>query len=195
VTNEEALSLFKECGAFLQGHFLLTSGLHSSAYLQCALICQEPAVCARFCAGLAGQFKDKRVDVVVGPAMGGIVFAYELARALGTRGIFTERNDEGKMTLRRGFALNPGERVLVAEDVLTTGGSAAEIVEIAKQAGAEVAGVAALVDRGGAKRFAPLPVAAALKADVPTWKPEECPLCKAGTPAVKPGSRKDPGAR
>jgi len=194
VTNEEALSLFKNCGAFLQGHFLLSSGLHSSGYLQCALVCQDPVACAKLCDALAGQFKRKKIDVVVGPAMGGIVFAYELARALGTRGIFTERNGEGKMILRRGFTLTPGERVLVAEDVLTTGGSAAEILEIAKQAGAEVVGVAALVDRGGAKRFAPLPVAAAFKADVPTWKPEECPLCRQGVPVVKPGSRKDPGA-
>lgn len=195
MTNDEALSLFKESGALLQGHFLLTSGLHSSTYLQCALVCQDPEICSQFCAEIAKTFKDQRIDVVVGPAMGGIVFAYELARAIGVRGIFTERGDDGKMLLRRGFALNKGERILVAEDVLTTGGSAAEIFEIAKSAGAEVVGVASLVDRGGAKRFAPLPIASALKIDVPAWKPEECPLCKEGTPAIKPGSRKNPGAK
>lgn len=195
MTSDQALDLFKKSGAFLQGHFLLTSGLHSTGYLQCALVCQDPRVCATLCEGLAAQFKDRPADVVIGPAMGGIVFAYELARALGTRGIFTERDNEGKMILRRGFALNAGERVLVAEDVMTTGGSAAEIVQIAEQAGAEVVGVAALVDRGGSKRFAGRHVAAALQVDLPTWTPEECPLCKQGVPAVKPGSRMKPGAK
>jgi orotate phosphoribosyltransferase len=150
---------FKKCGAFLQGHFLLTSGLHSPGYLQCALVCQDPAVCA-----------------------------------LGARGIYTERGEDGKMTLRRGFALNRGERIIVAEDVMTTGGSAAELIEIADAAGAEVAGVVALVDRGGAKRFEGRRVAYALKAEVPTYSPAECPLCKQGIPLVKPGSRKRPGA-
>lgn len=195
MTNDEALAIFKECGAFLQGHFLLTSGLHSSGYLQCALVCQNPKVCATLCESLAETFRGEKVDVVIGPAMGGIVLAYEMARAMGARGIFTERDDSGKMTLRRGFSLKAGERVLVAEDVMTTGGSAGEIVEIAEQAGAKVVGVVSLVDRGGAKRFAGRMVASALKVDLPTWKPEECPLCKQGSAAVKPGSRKQPGAK
>ena len=146
-------AVFKKCGAFLQGHFLLTSGLHSPGYLQCALVCQDPAACAQLCEELAKRFRGARVDAVIGPAMGGIVLAYELARALGARGFYTERGEDGKMTLRRGFALNRGERVVIVEDVMTTGGSAAELIEIAEAAGAEVVGVVALVDRGGAKRF------------------------------------------
>ena len=184
---------FKKCGAFLQGHFLLTSGLHSPGYLQCALVCQDPAVCAQLCEELAKPFRGARVDAVVGPAMGGIVLAYELARALGARGIYTERGEDGKMTLRRGFALNRGERIIVAEDVMTTGGSAAELIEIADAAGAEVAGVVALVDRGGAKRFEGWRVAFALQVELPAYKAEECPLCKKGIALVKPGSRKKPG--
>ena len=192
--QEKAVRVFKECGAFLQGHFLLTSGLHSPGYLQCALVCQRPKVCADLCKELAGEFAGQKVDVVIGPAMGGIVLAYELARALNARGIFMERGDDGRMTLRRGFAINPGEKVVVAEDVMTTGGSAAEIVELTEKAGAVVVGVVSLVDRGGAKRFEGRRVASALKVELPTYKPEECPLCKQGTPAVKPGSRKQPGA-
>ena len=185
---------FKKCGAFLQGHFQLSSGLHSPGYLQCALVCQDPAVCAQLCEELAKPFRGVRVDAVIGPAMGGIVLAYELARALGSRGFFTERGDDGRMTLRRGFALNRGERVIIVEDVMTTGGSAAELIEIAEAAGAEVVGVVALVDRGGAKRFEGRRVAFALQVELPTYQPEECPLCKQGVPLVKPGSRKRPGA-
>jgi orotate phosphoribosyltransferase len=193
--RNEIEAVFEKCGAYLHGHFLLTSGLHSPGYLQCALVCQNPVECARLCEELARPFRGARVDAVIGPAMGGIVLAYELARALGTRGFYTERGDDGKMTLRRGFALNRGEKVIVAEDVMTTGGSAAELIEIAQAAGAEVVGVVALVDRGGAKRFEGKRVAFALQVELPTYKPEECPLCKAGKiPLVKPGSRKKPGA-
>jgi len=192
--QEKAVRIFKECGAFLQGHFLLTSGLHSPGYLQCALVCQHPKVCADLCRELAGQFAGQKVDAVIGPAMGGIVLAYELARALDARGIFMERGDDGRMALRRGFVIGPGEKVVVAEDVMTTGGSAAEIVELAEKAGAVVVGVVALVDRGGAKRFEGRRVANVLKVELPTYKPEDCPLCKQGSPAVKPGSRKQSGA-
>jgi orotate phosphoribosyltransferase len=193
MNQELATRLFKDCGAYLQGHFVLSSGMHSSGYMQCALVCQDPELCARFCAELARPFANEKIQTVVGPAMGGIVLAYELARALKARGIFTERDDTGRMTLRRGFVINPGERVLVAEDVMTTGGSAAEIVEQLEQIGAVVVGVVSLVDRGGARRFDGRLVAAALRVDLPAWKPEECPLCKQGIPAVKPGSRKQPG--
>jgi orotate phosphoribosyltransferase len=209
---------FKKCGAFLQGHFLLTSGLHSPGYLQCALVCQDPVVCAQLCGELAQRIPSVQVDAVIGPAMGGIVLAYELARALGvrsprfvevsreqrdpaahalgTRGIYTERGEDGRMTLRRGFALSRGERVVIVEDVMTTGGSAAELIEIAEAAGAEVVGVVALVDRGGVKRFSGrYHPDALLMVELPTYKPEECPLCKEGKiPLVKPGSRKGPGA-
>jgi orotate phosphoribosyltransferase len=207
---------FKKCGAFLQGHFQLSSGLHSPGYLQCALVCQDPVLCARLCAELAKRIPSVHVDAVIGPAMGGIVLAYELARALGarpprftevnvtepsasaapgTRGFFTERGEDGRMALRRGFTLNRGEKVVIVEDVMTTGGSAAELIEIAEAAGAEVISVVALVDRGGVKRFhgryhpdALLPV------ELPTYQAAECPLCKQGIPLVKPGSRKRPGA-
>jgi orotate phosphoribosyltransferase len=150
--------------------------------------------CARLCEELAKPFRGAGVDAVIGPAMGGIVLAYELARTLGARGMFMERDESGRMILRRGFALERGEKVLVAEDVMTTGGSAAELIEVAGAAGAEVIGVVALVDRGGAKRFEGRRVAYALKAEVPTYSPAECPLCRQGAPLVKPGSRKRPGA-
>ena len=192
--NAQALRIFTDCGAYLQGHFLLTSGLHSPGYLQCALVCQRPKLCAQLCGDLAAQFSGAKVDTVIGPALGGIVIAYELARALGARGIFTERDESGRMTLRRGFALRPGETVVAAEDVMTTGGSAGEIVQIAEQAGATVVGIAAFVDRGGAGRFAGRKVAGVLKIELPTWPREDCPLCKQGLPLVKPGSRKTPGA-
>ncbi len=193
MNSETASRLFKDCGAYLQGHFVLSSGLHSPGYMQCALVCQDPALCARFCEELARPFRNEKIQTVVGPALGGVVLAYELARALGARGIFTERDENGRMTFRRGFAVSPGERCLVAEDVMTTGGSAAEIVQNLEQIGAVVVGVVALVDRGGARRFEGRLVATALQVDLPAWKPEDCPLCKQGIPAVKPGSRKQPG--
>ncbi len=192
--QDALLSLFKECGALLQGHFLLSSGLHSPQYLQCALVCRRPGVCEKLCSELARSFDDAGIDAVIGPALGGVVIAYELARALGVDGIFAERDGDGRMTLRRGFALGPGDAVLVVEDVMTTGGSAAEVVEWVTQSGATVAGVACLVDRGGLKRFADHRTAALLKIDVPTYPPGNCPLCRDGVPVVKPGSRKRPGA-
>jgi orotate phosphoribosyltransferase len=194
--RQQIEAAFKKCGAFLQGHFQLSSGLHSPGYLQCALVCQDPVECARLCEELARRIPSVRVDAVIGPAMGGIVLAYELARALGARGFYTERGEDGRMTLRRGFALDRGERVVIVEDVMTTGGSAAELIEIAEAAGAEVISVVALVDRGGAKRFEGrrYPAFGLLPVELPTYKPEECPLCKQGIPLVKPGSRKRPGA-
>lgn len=191
--REELLKIFKECQAFLQGHFLLSSGLHSSGYLQCALVCRYPDLCARLCRELAESFRGVKVDAVIGPAVGGIVIAYELARALGVRAIFMERDAEGAMTLRRGFALGPGERVVVAEDVMTTGGSVAEVVEVSEKAGAEVVGIACFVDRGGSKRFENRRVISLIRLELPTYAPDDCPLCKQGLPLVKPGSRKHPG--
>jgi len=193
VRRDEVLDIFRKCGAFLQGHFLLSSGLHSSGYLQCALVCQRPDLCARLCRNLADRFRDVRVDVVVGPALGGIVLAYELARALGARGIFMERDERDRLTLRRGFCLSPGERVLVAEDVMTTGGSAAAVAEQVESAGAEVVGVACLVDRGGARHLAGRRVESVVQLELPTFPPDDCPLCREGRPLAKPGSRKKPG--
>lgn len=194
MAQEAVLQKFRECGALLEGHFLLTSGLHSGHYLQCALVCQHPEVCGEFCAELAACFTDTAIDTVIGPAMGGIVLAYELARALGGRAVFMERDGEGRMALRRGFALARGESVLVAEDVMTTGGSVGEIIVQAEAAGARVAGVACLVDRGGLKRFAERKTASVLEISFPTYKPEACPLCAGGSAPVKPGSRRQLGA-
>ena len=167
MNQEELLGLFKECNALLEGHFLLTSGLHSPKYLQCALVCRRPDMCERLCAELAKSFDAESVDMVIGPAMGGIVLAYELARAMGVPGLFMERDGEGQMVLRRGFTLNPGDRVVVAEDVMTTGGSVAEVIAAVEAAGATVAGIACLVDRGGSKHFEGRHVASLLKVDVP----------------------------
>jgi orotate phosphoribosyltransferase len=194
VDRAQALQVFKDCGALLEGHFVLTSGRHSGHYLQCALVCQHPSACAAFCHELGGAFAGEKIDAVIGPAMGGIVVAYELARTLRARGIFMERDAAGCMTLRRGFALKSGERVVVAEDVMTTGGSVAEIVDRAEAAGAEVVGVACLVDRGGLGRFAARRTARVVEIDLPTYPATACPLCAQGAPAVKPGSRKSPGA-
>jgi orotate phosphoribosyltransferase len=189
--REAILETFREAGALLDGHFLLSSGLHSPKYLQCALVLQDPARAERLCSRLARAFTDDRVETVVGPAMGGIVVAHELARALGARAIFAER-EEGRMRLRRGFALRPGERILLAEDVVTTGGSLREVLALAQEAGAEVVGVAALVDRtsGRDPEFG-MGLTALVKLDVPTHLPEECPLCRKGVAVVKPGSRKN----
>lgn len=191
--REEVLGIFRECGALLEGHFLLTSGLHSDHYLQCALVCQYPSLCERLCKELARNLAGVKADAVVGPALGGIVLAYELARVIGARGLFMERDDTGRMTLRRGFHLDPGERIIVAEDVMTTGGSVGEIVAQVEAAGAEVVAVACLVDRGGMKRFSDRRCASLLAVEFPTYEPDACPLCRAGSRPIKPGSRKIPG--
>jgi len=194
MSREDVLKVFRDCGALLEGHFLLTSGLHSPHYLQCALVTQHPRVCEDLCAQLARQLDGVRADAVVGPAVGGIVVAYELARALDATGIFMERDNDGVMTLRRGFALKPGAEVVVAEDVMTTGGSVAEVIAAAEKAGATVAAVVCLVDRGGLKRFDRKRTASLLQVEVPTYAAGDCPLCREGIPLVKPGSRKAPGA-
>jgi len=190
--GEDILEVFRKAGALLEGHFLLSSGLHSPQYLQCARVLEDPATAERLCGRLARGFADDRIECVVGPALGGILVAYELARALAARALFAER-EEGRMRLRRGFAIRKGERVLLAEDVVTTGGSLREVEDLVTAAGGEVVGVACLVDRTSGR--APLfraPLTALVKVDVPTYPPEACPLCEKGVPAVKPGSR--PGA-
>jgi len=193
--REAILEVFREAGALLEGHFLLSSGLHSPKYLQCALVLQDPARAERLCSRLARAFADDRVETVVGPAMGGILVAYELARALGATAIFAER-EEGRMRLRRGFRIEPQERVLLAEDVVTTGGSLREVLALVREAGAEVVGVAALVDRtSGRDPGFGIPLTALVQLDVPTHVPEECPLCREGVPVVKPGSRTAAGRK
>jgi orotate phosphoribosyltransferase len=171
----------------LEGHFLLTSGLHSPKYLQCALVMEDPARGERLCRLLARAFAGDRIQCVVGPAIGGIVVAYELARAMGVRSVFAERVD-GTMTFRRGFAIRPGERVLLVEDVVTTGGSMREVQELIKTCGGEVVAVASLVDRtSGRDAGFGMPLTSLVKVDVPTYSPEVCPMCTAGLPLVSPG--------
>jgi orotate phosphoribosyltransferase len=189
MNESETLRLFEERGALLEGHFLLSSGKHSSRYVQCALILQDPDATARLCALLADRWRDEGIQAVVAPAVGGIVLAYELARALGTRGIFMERDENDTFILRRGFSIEPGERVLVAEDVVTTGGSVVGIIQGVKGLGGEVAGAAALVDRSGGIDLG-CPLASCLQIEIPVYEPDDCPLCAKGEPAVKPGSRK-----
>ena len=188
MTERETLALYEKTGALMRGHFRLTSGLHSDVYLQSALVLQYPEHAAPLGAALAAPFRDAGVATVLAPAIGGILVAHEVARALGVRALFTER-ENGAMTLRRGFALSPGERCLVVEDVITTGGSTREVVECVERAGGVVVGVGSLIDRsGGAARFAVRRVALAL-VHAQAWRPEACPLCATGSPAIKPGSR------
>lgn len=180
-------NLFREHGALLQGHFLLSSGLHSDRYLQCALVLAQPGAAESLGRALAERAGGKP-DLVLSPAMGGLMIGHEVARAFGARHYFTERVD-GTMVLRRGFALKPGERVVVVEDVVTTGKSTKEVFEVIRAAGATVAGALSVVDRSEGRADLGVPYAALWAVSVPAWTPEECPLCKTGVPAVKPGSR------
>jgi orotate phosphoribosyltransferase len=186
------LEMFRTSGALLEGHFQLTSGLHGNQYFQCAKVLQFPEYAEALCGDIAEAFRAVTVDAVIAPAIGGIVVAQEVGRQLRARTMFAERK-EGRMELRRGFALKAGERVLVCEDVVTTGGSVQEVIDIVLQLGGKLAGVGFIVDRsngrvrfameGGAKQH---PV---LTMDVVAFKPEECPLCAQGSKPVKPGSR------
>lgn len=188
MTEKEVLEMFESENALLRGHFKLSSGLHSEKYLQCALVLQHPDLSEKMAKELAGKFAGMKIDAVVGPALGGVTFAYEVARALGVRGIFTER-DEGKMTLRRGFNISAGEKVLVVEDVVTTGLSTKEVMSVVKAHGGVVAGVASIIDRSDVAPDYGVKFESLAKVKIRTHKPEECPLCKEGSPAVKPGSR------
>lgn len=184
----EVLALFQGTGALLEGHFLLSSGLHSRQYLQCAAILQHPTLAARLCGTLARGFEADEVSAVAGPALGGILVAYELARVLGARALFAERVD-GHLTWRRSFHVGPEDRVLVAEDIVTTGGSSQELMDLVQQSGGQVVGVGAIVDRsGGAVEF-PVKFHALLSLSLKTFTAGSCPLCKEGVPITKPGSR------
>jgi orotate phosphoribosyltransferase len=189
--QNSTLALFQETGAYLRGHFRLTSGLHSPEYMQCALVLQHPEYAERLGARLARELKSVgRVDVVAAPAIGGLIIGHEVARGLGARFIFTERDAEGKMTLRRGFTVEPGERAVVIEDVVTTGGSSREVIELLQAAGAEVLAAASIVDRSGGHVELGVPRIALATLKVITYAPEECPFCRDGIPVEKPGSRK-----
>jgi len=193
MTGDKILDLFRRSGALLEGHFRLTSGLHSSAYLQCALVLQHPQQAEALGAAIAARTRDLRPTVVLSPALGGIVIGQEVGRALGVRAMFAERLD-GALTLRRGFTLGEADRVLVVEDVMTTGGSTRETIEVARAAGARVVGAAAILDRGAARTGSlasdvEVPFIALVQIDLPTYEPDRCPLCAQGLPVVKPGSR------
>jgi orotate phosphoribosyltransferase len=188
LTQAESIQLFTQCGALLHGHFRLTSGRHSDQYMQCAQALKDPVTTTALCQSLAESFRDDKVELVVGPAMGGILVAYELARQLGVEGIFCER-ENGQMALRRNFTILPGQRVLVCEDVVTTGGSVQEVIAVIRAAGGEVVGVALLVDRSNGQVNFGVKQAAALTMDITSWEADQCPLCREGSPAVKPGSR------
>jgi orotate phosphoribosyltransferase len=182
------LDRFRRVGALLEGHFRLTSGLHSPGYLQCALVLQHPIEAEACGAAIADCVRPLAPDVVLSPALGGIVIGQEAGRALGVRAIFAERQD-GKLTLRRGFSLEPGEKVLVVEDVVTTGGSTQETIDVARAAGATVVGAAAIIDRSGGKQRIDVPFHALATIALPTYDADACPLCAEGKPVVKPGSR------
>jgi len=188
MTRDELLDLYRKSGALLDGHFRLTSGLHSPGYLQCALVLQHPQHAEALGRALADRVRDLRATVVLSPALGGVVIGQEVARALGVRAIFVERQD-GALTLRRGFVIADNDRVLVVEDVLTTGGSTRETMQVARAAGGHVVGAASMVDRSGGRLDLGVPFAALLDVDLPTFEPDKCPLCAQGLPVIKPGSR------
>ena len=186
--RDSLLAMFRRSGALLDGHFCLSSGLHSNGYLQCALVLQDPETAGALGTMLAERVRHLSPATVLSPALGGVIIGHEVARGLGVRAIFAERQD-GRLLLRRGFSLAPRERVVVVEDVVTTGVSTRETIEVARAAGAEVAGAAALVDRSGGRASLDVPFAALLAVDLPTWDPAACPLCGQGLEIVKPGSR------
>ena len=186
---ELVVEKFRAAGALLEGHFVLSSGLHSTKYLQCALVLQHPQEAEEFGRAIAEHFKDQNVQLVASPAIGGLIIGHEVARALGARFLWTERTD-GVMTLRRGFSVSPGERTLVVEDVLTTGGSTNETVAALRLAGANVIAAASIIDRSSGKVDVGVPRIALSMLDVPSIEPSDCEACARGEEAIKPGSRK-----
>jgi orotate phosphoribosyltransferase len=188
MNRDELLDLFRRSAALLEGHFRLSSGLHSPGYLQCALVLQHPRHAEPLGAALAARVGDLRPTTVLSPALGGLIIGHEVARALGVRAIFAERED-GVLRLRRGFTIGDAERVLVVEDVVTTGGSTRETMQVARAAGAQVVAAAAIVDRSGGHADLDVPLHALLSLSLPTYDPASCPLCAQGVPVAKPGSR------
>ena len=190
IKTEEVMKKFEDAGAIQKGHFKLTSGVHSDTYIQCAQVMQHPGFMHNLCSELGKKFRGDDIDIIVGPAIGGIIMAHVMAQVLGpwVRAIFTERENR-KMTLRRSFEINKGEKVLVVEDVTTSGSSVREVIDIVKSRQGKVVGVGVLIDRSGGKVDFGIKTEKLLTVDIKTYLPEECPLCKKGIPAVKPGSR------
>ena len=185
----DVLQMFRDSGALHEGHFRLSSGLHSGGYLQCALVLQHPAQAAALGTALGEILRDLNPTVVLSPALGGLIIGHEVGRALGVRAIFAERQDN-VLTLRRGFSLSATDRVVIIEDVVTTGGSTKETMVVARATGATVVGAGAIIDRSGGTASLDVPFRALVPLALPTWEPDACPLCKAGQPVTKPGSRK-----
>jgi orotate phosphoribosyltransferase len=186
VTEQDVLRILEETGVIRQGHFRLTSGRHTNLFLLCAQVQQFPRHMERLATAMADPFRAAGVDVVVGPAMGGVILAYEVARALGARAIFAEKSGDDRMALRRGFRVTPGERALVVEDAITTGGSVRKVVSALQRLQAHVVGVSAIVDRSAGRTDVGAPVHALITLDVPAWDPVTCPLCRDGMPLVEP---------
>ena len=188
MTQEDIIDIYKKSGALLEGHFELSSGLHSPSYLQSALVLQHPEYASMLCKELAEVFKDRKIELVIAPALGGIIVAYEVARHLNVRTIFAER-EKGQLTLRRGFKIKEGERTLVVEDVITTGISVKETIEVVEKNKGMLVGVGSLIDRSGGKAEMGHPYHSLVVLNVPAYKPTDCPLCKSGKKITKPGSR------
>lgn len=187
MTEQQILDILKKAGSFLEGHFVLTSGLHSPHYIEKFRILEKPDLTETLCRELTGKFKNEKITVVIGPMTGGILLAYEMGKQLACKVIFTERV-KGKMTLKRGFGITNKDKVLIVEDIITTGGSVNEVIEVVNLTGAEITGIGCLVDRSNGKAKFDYPFKPLLTMDVITYKPDECPLCKEGIPLVKPGS-------
>lgn len=187
--TEDVIERFKITGALLEGHFILSSGLHSANYLQCALVLQHPEEAEKFAMAIAQHFQQHKIKLVASPAIGGLIIGYEVARQLSARFIWTER-ENGAMTIRRGFSVQPGEKTLVVEDVVTTGGSTVETIKTLQRAGADVVGAASIIDRSMGKADVGVPWIALASLDVPSVDSSVCELCQRGVPAHKPGSRK-----
>lgn len=188
MTRDELLDLFRRRSALLEGHFRLSSGLHSSGYLQCALVLQHPQHAEALGRALGERVRDLRPTTVLSPALGGLIIGHEVARAVGARAIFAERED-GALRLRRGFSIAEAERVLVVEDVVTTGGSTRETIQVATAAGAQVVAAVSVVDRSGGTARLDVPLHSLLSLSLPVYEPDACPLCAQGLPIAKPGSR------
>ena len=185
-------AIFKQSGAILEGHFLLTSGLHSPIYWEKFRVLQFPDYTEQLCRLISSHFAGHRVEVVAGPTTGGIILAYEVGKQLGVRGIFAEKEGADRRSFKRGFSINPGERVLIVDDILTTGNSICEVLSLVKQQGGSAVGIGVLVDRSEQEHDFGVPLFSCLRSITPTYKPQDCPLCAAGIPLVKPGGSQSP---
>lgn len=188
MTREEKIQLLTDAQVLQTGHFRLTSGRHSDKYMQCARVFEDAKYAEPICRDIADAYRNEKIDLVVGPAIGGVIITYEVARQLGVRNIFAER-ENGAMTFRRGFAVEPGARVLVVEDTITTGGSVKEVIALVKEKGGEVIGVGSVVDRSNGTVDFGVPLHAAVAMEVLSYEESDCPLCRQGLPVTKPGSR------